>query len=74
MPRQNIIDVRREGQELQEGVFELRRFIEGRDYRDGRTGRLIGSIGQRFSDNRIFAAVDARFQDNINYSTLFVRE
>ena len=67
------LSVLKEGAELQEGIYELRRFIEDKDYCDPARERWIWSIGQRFSDNKIFAACDTRFADNPNYSCLWLR-
>jgi hypothetical protein len=67
------LNVLSEGRLLESGMYELKRFVEGRDYCDPSTERWIWSIGQRFSDNKIFAATDARFYNNPNYSCLFLR-
>lgn len=65
------VSIRREGKEIQQGVWELRRFIPGAQYVDPIHGWTIRSIGQRIGDNKIFAAVDHRFSDDPNYSCLY---
>jgi hypothetical protein len=67
------LDVRKEGRLLENGMYELHTYIEGKDYCDPHTERWIWSIGQRFADNKIYAATDARFYNNPNYSCLFLR-
>ena len=62
-----------EGRELQSGMYELKRFVENKDYCDPVKDRWIGSIGKRFSDNKIFAATDARFYGDRNHDCLFLR-
>jgi len=66
----NVLD---EGRELQSGMYELRRFVEGKDYCDPTKERWIWSIGRRFSDGKILAATDARFYNDRNFDCLFLR-
>ena len=66
-----IVDVRREGVEIQNGVFLLRRFLPETTYMDLVNSRKIGSIGRNMFDHKIYAAVDARYQDAKNYECLF---
>jgi hypothetical protein len=70
MPTLNVLV---EGREIQDGIYELKQYKEGSDYYDPVKNRWIGSIGQRFSDDKIFASCDVRFADNPNYSCLFMR-
>jgi hypothetical protein len=67
------LNVRDEGRELESGMFELRRFVEGKDYCDPVKERWIWSIGRRFSDGKILAATDARFYGDRNFDCLFLR-
>ena len=62
-----------EGRKIDDSMYELKRFIENKDYCDPKSERWVWSVGQRFSDNKIFAATDARFYENPNYSCLFLR-
>jgi len=56
-----------------DGMYQLRRFVEGKDYCDPTTERWIWSIGRRFKDGKIFAATDARFYGDRNHDCLFLR-
>lgn len=67
------LDVLKEGRMLESGMYELKRFVEDKDYCDPKMERWIWSVGQRFSDNKIFAATDSRFYNNPNFSCLFLR-
>lgn len=62
-----------EGRELRNGVYELKRFVDGKDYCDPRKERWIWSIGQSVFDDKIYAATDTRFYGNPSYSCLFLR-
>lgn len=68
-----VIDVRRAGHQIAEGVFRLKRYIDGPDYVDTLNSRRIGSIGRNVHDGRIEAAVDARYYGNPNWECLFMR-
>lgn len=68
-----IIDVRKEGTELLDGIFVLRRFFEGHDYRDPGKNRLISSVGRNLWDGRIVASIDSRFTNDPNYECLYSR-
>jgi hypothetical protein len=68
----SAIDVRVEGQEVGDGVFQLPRFVQGADYCDSKTERWIWSIGKDFK-GRVFAAVDTRYYGDPNYDCLFLR-
>jgi hypothetical protein len=67
------LDVLKEGKRISDSMYELRRFVDGKEYCDPVRERWIWSIGQRFSDDKIFAATDARFYGDPNYSCLFLR-
>lgn len=62
-----------EGRKVSDSLYELSRFVEDKDYCDPHAERWIWSIGQRFSDNKIFASTDTRFYGDPNYSCLFLR-
>lgn len=67
------VDVRAIGRELQEGVYQLSRFIENKDYCDPARERWIWSIGRNMFDGRIMASTDTRFADSPNYECLWLR-
>jgi hypothetical protein len=67
------LSVLKEGRRLSESMFELKRFVEDVDYCDPEGERWIWSIGERFSDGKIFASTDTRFYGDPNYSCLFLR-
>jgi len=67
------LNVLNEGRELESGMYELRRFVEDKDYCDPVKERWIWSIGRRFSDGKILAATDARFYNDRNHDCLFLR-
>lgn len=65
-------DVWKRGWLVQEGLWELRRYDPAARYWDKKNGRPIGSIGRSVWDGRIYAAIDARFADDMNYDCLFL--
>lgn len=67
------IDIRAIGVEIAPGVFELRDFIEDVDYCDAVNERWVWSIGRHKIDGKIFAAFDARFYMNPDYTCLWLR-
>ena len=67
------LSVLKEGFSREDGTFQLRRFVENKDYCDPVRERWIWSIGRRFSDGVIFAATDTRYYDNPNFEGLFLR-
>lgn len=68
----NVVDVRRAGQQIAEGVFRIhQQFVQGAIYVDSLNNRRIGSIGRNVFDGRIEAAVDARYSGDINWECLF---
>ena len=67
------IDVMTVGDQMDEGMWHLKSFQEGKVYVDLANKRYIGSIGRSLFNNRIFAAVDARFVDNPSYECLYQR-
>lgn len=67
------LDVRAEGREIGAGVFELKRFVEGKDYCDSLRERWISSIGKSVWNGLIYAASDARYEQHPNYETLYTR-
>jgi hypothetical protein len=69
----HCLDVRREGRELSEGVFQLKRFIDHVDYCDTLKERWIWSIGKNVHDGRIQASVDTRYYNDPNWECLFLR-
>jgi len=69
----DALSVLTEGIELPSGMYQLRRFIEGKDYCDPKRERWIWSIGKRYSDNAILAATDSRFYNDRNHDCLFLR-
>jgi len=68
-----VLDVRREGSQLDEGVFRLRRFVEGAEYADLLNRRLIRSVGRNVFDGRIEAAVDSRYSGSPNWECMYSR-
>jgi GH43 family beta-xylosidase len=68
------LSVLAEGKQLEDGLFELRRFVEGRDYVDPQRGRWVQSIGRHYATGQIYAAFDSRFYDNPTWECLFIRE
>jgi hypothetical protein len=62
-----------EGREIQTGLYELRRFVEDRDYCDPKRETWIWSIGRNFLTGKIVAATDVRFYDDPTWECLFVR-
>lgn len=71
--RGDALNVLIEGRKVDDATYELKRFVEDKDYCDPQAERWIWSIGQRISDNKIFAATDTRYHDSPNYSCLFLR-
>jgi hypothetical protein len=69
----SAIDVMSVGDQLDEGMWQLKSFQDGKVYVDLANKRFIGSIGRSLFNNRIFAAVDARFVDNPSYECLYQR-
>lgn len=68
-----MIDVRREGFQISDGIFHLNRFVEGADYADFLNQRRIWSIGRNVHDGRIEAALDTRYYGDPNWECLFLR-
>jgi len=73
LDRLDAMDVRVVGFEIEPGVFELTKFVEDVDYCDALNEQWIWSIGRREKDDRIFAAVDARFYQKPGYECLWLR-
>lgn len=73
LSRGEALDVRREGQQIAEGVYRLGRFIDGKDYCDASTERWIWSVGRNVFDGRIEAAYDSRYYGSPNWECLFLR-
>jgi hypothetical protein len=71
--RGDALNVLEEGTRVSDSVYALRKFVEGKDYCDPVNERWIWSIGERFSDGKIFAATDIRFHNDPNFSCLFLR-
>lgn len=67
------LSVLAEGRRIDEAMYELKRFVEDRDYCDPQAERWIWSIGRRFTDGKIFAATDVRFHGDPNFDCLFLR-
>jgi len=67
------LSVLAEGSTLGNGMYLLRRFVDGKDYCDPSIERWIFSIGRQFKDNKIIAATDMRFVGDMNYDCLFSR-
>ena len=67
------LSVVREGVQLEDGLFQLRRFVEGKDYCDPVRERWVWSIGKNFLTGQIYAAFDTRFASNPTWECLFVR-
>ena len=67
------LDVLREGRMIQPGLYQLKRFIEDKEYCDPRNEWWISSIGKSVFDNRIMAATDSRFYGDPNWECLFLR-
>jgi hypothetical protein len=62
-----------EGTPLGNGMYLLRRFVDGKDYCDPSIERWIFSIGKKFNNNQIIAATDMRFVGDMNFDCLFSR-
>lgn len=73
MPTQRVIDVRRAGFQIVEGVFRLQRYVPDAVYVDAINNRQVGSIGRNVFDNRIEAAIDSRYSNDPNWDCLFSR-
>lgn len=72
----DCLDVNRIGTQVEgfEGVaWELKEFIDDRDYCDASGEKWIWSIGRRVTDQRIFAAIDTRFYGNPMFRCLWLR-
>lgn len=54
-------------------VFQLDKFVEGKDYCDAAEERWIWSIGQCELTGKILAATDARFYDLEGFQCLWLR-
>lgn len=67
------LDVCVEGQEVEPGIYQLRRFCDGVDYCDASKEKWIWSIGKREGDGEIFASTDTRYYQNNNFECLFLR-
>ena len=67
------LDIRREGQLVREGLYQLKRFNPDKDYCDPLIERWIWSVGKNFFDDRIMASTDARFSGDPNWDCLFLR-
>ena len=67
------LNVLAEGRMDRPGLYELRRFVDGRDYCDPQNEWWIWSIGRSVVDGRIFAATDTRFYGDPNWECLFLR-
>ncbi len=67
------LDVLQEGHEISDGLYLLRRFVDGRDYCDPKREWWIWSIGRNVFDGRIMASVDTRFYQDPNWDCLFLR-
>jgi hypothetical protein len=67
------IDVRAIGVEVEPGVFELRLYRDGVDYCDAKKEQWIRSIGKRWADGRLFAAIDGRYWGNGAFECVWLR-
>lgn len=62
-----------EGRKIDDGLYELRRFVDGKDYCDPQREWWIWSVGRHVFDGRIMAATDVRFYQDPNWECLFLR-
>jgi hypothetical protein len=67
------LDVRKEGVQVAEGIFRLKRYIDGKDYCDALKERWIWSVGRHVFDGRIEASNDSRYYQDPNWECLFLR-
>lgn len=67
------IDVRKFGKEIGPGLFELPFFEDEVDFCDAEKEDWIWSVGERYSDGKIFAATNSRFYQNDQYRCLWLR-
>jgi hypothetical protein len=62
-----------EGESIGNGLYKLRRFVEGRDYYDPEHDAYIWSIGRNRATGAILASVTTEFYRNDEYECLFLR-
>jgi hypothetical protein len=67
------LSVLAEGKQVGSGLYELKRFVENKDYCDPLHEWWIWSIGKNFLTGKIVAATDARFYDDPTWECLFLR-
>jgi len=67
------LSVLAEGKQVDSSSYQLRRFVEGRDYCDPVRELWIWSIGRNVFDGRIMAATDSRYYQHPNWECLFLR-
>lgn len=67
------LSVLAEGKLVQPGLYELRRFVEDKDYCDPQHEWWIWSVGRNAFTGKIMAATDARFYNDPSWECLFLR-
>jgi hypothetical protein len=67
------LSVLSEGKMVQPGLYELKRFVEDRDYCDPQREWWIWSVGRNALTGKIMAATDARFYDDPTWECLYLR-
>jgi hypothetical protein len=67
------LDVLKEGQRIQEGLYRLKRFVEDVDYCDSELEQWIWSIGLEKETGEIYASNGTTFYQNEKFKCLFLR-
>jgi hypothetical protein len=67
------LDVRKEGREIEPGIYELREFKEGLDYCDSEIEEWIWSIGKSEKTGQIVASTGTVFYQREGWECLFLR-
>lgn len=69
----DCLDVRKVGEEIAPGIYQLREFQELADYCDAEKEAWIWSIGRHDKTGIIYASLDARFYQHPEVTCLFLR-
>ena len=67
------LSVLTEGHQVDSSTYQLRRYVDGKDYCDPIRELWIWSIGKSMFDGRIMAATDARYYQDPSWECLFLR-
>lgn len=68
-----VLDVREIGREIEPGVYELTKYVDGAEYCDRQNQTWIWSIGRDPKTGRILAATDGRFYMNPDFACIWLR-